>query len=274
MILVTGATGNVGREVLRALVRAGAPARALLRTEGEDVAGVEQVTGDLNEPASLEAALTGVRAVFLLPGYRDMPGLAAEMTRAGVEHVVLLSSLAAMATDTDNAVSEYMIRSETAVRESGLAWTFLRPSAFMSNTLRWTAQLRAGDIVRDAFGDVPTASIDPYDIAAVAVRALLAPGHEGRIHLLSGPHPLLPADRVRVLGQVLGRDLRFEGLSDEDARAQMSATMPAAYVEAFFGFYRDGTIDEATVRPGVHEITGRPPRTFAQWAAGQADAFR
>jgi uncharacterized protein YbjT (DUF2867 family) len=125
MILVTGATGNVGREVMAALTAAGAPVNALPRTAG----------ADLNEPVSLRPALEGVRAVFLLPGYRDMRGLAAEFARAGVERVVLLSGQAAVATDTANAVSAYMIDSETALRESGLAWTFLRPTAFMSNAL-------------------------------------------------------------------------------------------------------------------------------------------
>ncbi|WP_312904430.1 NAD(P)H-binding protein [Nonomuraea rubra] len=156
---------------------------------------------DLNEPASLRPALDGVRAVFLLPGYRDMRGLAAEFARAGVERVVLLSGQAAVATDTGNAISAYMIDSETAVRESGLAWTFLPPAAFMSTTLRWLPQLRTGDVVRDAFGDVPIAGIDPADIAAVGARALLEPGHEGRAYSLSGPETLLPADRLRILGR-------------------------------------------------------------------------
>jgi uncharacterized protein YbjT (DUF2867 family) len=291
MILVTGATGNVGREVVRALAEAGAPVRALAgrgavralaeagapvralaRTVGSS--DVEWAGGDLNDPASLRPALTGVRSVFLLPGYRDMSGLLAETARAGADHVVLLSSQAAVATDTGNVISEYMIRSETAARESGLAWTFLRPTAFMSNTLRWLPQVRSGDVIRDAFADLPIASIHPADIAAVAARALLTPGHEGRVHTLSGPRALLPADRVRLLGRALGRDLRFEGLSDDEAWTVMSATTPVEYVKAFFGFYRGNTIDETTVHPTVEEITGQPPRTFAQWADEHAEKFR
>ncbi|SDM06422.1 NAD(P)H-binding protein [Nonomuraea jiangxiensis] len=264
MILVTGATGNVGREVAGALAEAGVPVRAVSRASG----------ADLNDPASMRPALDGVRAVFLLPGYRDMPGLAAEFVDAGVERVVLLSGQSAVATDTGNAVSQYMIASETAVRESGLAWTFLRPAAFMSNTLRWLPQLRAGDVVRDAFGDVPIASIDPADIAAVAALALLEPGHEGRAYSLTGPQALLPAARVRILGRALGRDLRFEALSDEDAWAEMSATTPVEYVKAFFSFYRDHTIDETTVHPTVEQLTGRPPRTFDQWVTTHASDLR
>ncbi|MEV8436016.1 NAD(P)H-binding protein [Actinosynnema sp. NPDC051121] len=173
MILVTGATGNVGREVVQALADAGAPVRALVRRTSD--LPVAQAVGDLDDPASLDAALGGVRGVFLLPGYRDMPGLLAGFAAAGVERVVLLSSQAAVATDTANVVSAYMIDSETAVRESGVDWTILRPAAFMSNALRWLPQLRTGDVVSDAFGDVPIAVVDPADIAAVAAEALLEP---------------------------------------------------------------------------------------------------
>ncbi|AQZ62598.1 Oxidoreductase [[Actinomadura] parvosata subsp. kistnae] len=274
MILVTGATGNVGGEVVRALVRAGQPARALVRARTElPEHAVEQAVGDLDEPGSLDAALDGVRGVFLLPGYRDMPGLLDRFRRAGVERVVLLSSLAAVSKDTRNAVSQYMIASETAVRESGLAWTFLRPNAFMSNTLRWLPQLRTGDVVADAFGDVPIASVDPYDIAAVAVRALLDPGHEGRAYPLSGPERLLPAQRVAVLADVLGRELRFHALTDEEARADMTGRVPEEYIRAFFSFYSDGTLDESQIYPTVEEVTGTPPRTFRQWALAHRTAF-
>lgn len=271
MILVTGATGNVGREVVQALANAGAPVRALVRATSD--LPVAQAVGDLDDPGSLDTALDGVRGVFLLPGYRDMPGLLARFAAAGVERVVLLSSQAAVATDTANVISAYMIDSETAVRESGVDWTVLRPAAFMSNALRWLPQLRTGDVVSDAFGDVPVAVVDPADIAAVAVKALLEPGHEGRAYSLSGPEALLPAERVRVLGRALGRDLRFEALDDDEARARMAAATPSEYVDAFFGFYRGHTIDETTVHPTVARVTGRPPRTFDQWATTHAARF-
>ncbi|HUQ56744.1 NAD(P)H-binding protein [Lentzea sp.] len=272
MILVTGATGNVGAEVVAALIAAGEPVRALQRN-GEAPAGAETVVGDLNEPESLEPALDGAGAVFLLPGYRNMPKLLELVRRAGVARVVLLSGGSAGDGDPDNAVSRYMAESEAAVRESGVPWTFLRPSAFMSNTLRWAPQVREGDVVREPFADVRVANVDPHDIAAVAVRALLTSAHEGRIHRLSGPESLLPADRLRVLGEVLGRDLVLHPQTNDEARAEMSAAMPAEYVDAFFRFYVDGTLDESEVLPAVEEITGRPPRTFRQWAADHAGAF-
>ncbi len=275
MILVTGAAGNVGGELVRALTGAGQPVRALTRAgrEQEFPAGAEPVTGDLNQPESMRPALTGTEAMFLYPGYQDMAGTLAQARRAGVRRVVLLSGSSAASGDTGNAVSRYMIESEAAVRASGLAWTMVRAFGFMSNTLQWVPQLRTGDLVRAPFAGVPIAMIDPFDIAAVAAAALTAAGHEGRVYTVSGPQALRPADRVRVLGEVLRRDLRFEAQPDDEARAEMGAAMPAAYVDAFFDFYVKGTLDESQPRPDVDEVTGRPPRTFRQWAQAHASSF-
>jgi uncharacterized protein YbjT (DUF2867 family) len=266
MFLVTGATGNVGAEVVRALAGADEKVRALTRSDTTSAlpSGVQAVAGDLNRPDSLSAALAGVRGVFLLPGYEDMEGILAEVRSAEVERVVLLSGSSAATGDTSNAVSAYMIRSEDAVRASGVPFTILRPYGFMSNALRWLDQLKAGDVVREPFANVAVAMIDPYDLAAVAATALLSDGHEGRSYVLSGPEALLPADRVRILGAALGRDLRLEALSDDEARAQMTAQMPVEYVDAFFDFYVDGALDESQVQPTVADVLGREPRTFEQ----------
>jgi uncharacterized protein YbjT (DUF2867 family) len=275
VILVTGATGNAGGAVVRALLEHGEKVRALVRTETAALPDeAQRAVGDLNEPESVDPALAGVEGVFLLSGYRDMPGLLERMRAAGVERVVLLSGGAAVASKLDNAISSYMVGSEDAVQTSEVAWTILRPCAFMSNALRWVAQLRAGDVVTAPFAQVANAVIDPDDIARVAVQALTSDGHAGSAYRLTGPESLLPADQVRVLGTALRRDLRLEAQSDEDARSEMRANMPAEYVEAFFSFYVDGTLDESRVLPTVEEITGRPPQTFEQWARRHAEAFR
>ncbi len=129
-------------------------------------------------------------------------------------------------------------------------------------------------MIRAPFPDVRVATIDPDDIGAVAAAALTSEAHEGRAYRLSGPESLLPADRVAILDDVLGRELRFEGQSDEETRAEMSEAMPAEYVDAFFRFFVDGDVDESGVLPTVEEVTGRPPRRFEAWARAHADAFR
>ena len=275
MILVSGATGHVGGELVTTLLDSGTPVRALTRDAVAVLpAGAERVVGDLDRPESLADALTGIDGVFLLSGYQDMPGLLAAARTAGVQRVALLSGASAASGDLSNAVSRYMIESESAVRESGLAWTILRPFAFMSNAFQLAEQIRAGDVVRAAFGGVRAATIDPRDIAAVAALALLSPGHEDQVHTLTGGESLLPAERVSILGDVLDRRLVFEAQSDDEARAEMSAAMPARYVDAFVNFYVDGALDESPVLPTVRELLGRPPRTFRDWAVEHADRFR
>jgi uncharacterized protein YbjT (DUF2867 family) len=276
MFLVTGSTGNVGAELARALLRANQRVRALVHVNKRPdlPAGAELMAGDLDRPETLRAAMAGVRGVFLLPGYRDMSGVLAEARRAGVERVVQLSGGSAASGDTTNAISRYMIASEAAVRDSGLPWTILRPSAFMSNALRWKQQLLDGDVVRIPFANVRTAVVDPFDVAAVAAEGLLSDRHEGSIYVPTGPESLLPGDQVRILASVLGRTLRFEAQPNDEAHIEMTRTTRPEYVDAFFDFYVAGSLDESRVRTTVQDVTGRAPRTFEQWASAHADDFR
>ena len=276
MIFVTGATGNAGGAVARALVDEGQRVRALVRADSDALrvpAGVQIAVGDLNRPETLERHLRGVEAVFLLSGYDGMGETLAQMRRAGVERVVLLSSSAAPGGDLGNAVARYHILSEEAVRRSGLPWTFLQPNSFMSNTFDWIPQLRDGGVIRAPFAGVRIATIDPGDVGAVAAAALTSSVHEGREYRLSGPQALLPEDRVAALARVLERDLRFEPLSNVEARVELRRTMPQHYVRALLGFFAWGELDESEVLPTVEDVTGRPPRSFEQWARDHALAF-
>ncbi|MFG1794354.1 NAD(P)H-binding protein [Nocardia sp. NPDC049149] len=274
MILVTGATGTIGGELVTALSAAGTPARGLVRNPAKATMppGIDAVTGDLNRPESLAEALDGVHALFLLPGYDNQAELLDLAKKAGLHRVVLLSSPAAALEDMDNAVSRYMTLSERAVRESDLTWTILRPRTFMSNALRWLPQLADGDEVRVQFPDVRVGAIDPADIAAVAAQALEG-GFDGRVLELTGPYALRPADQIAVLAEVLDRPLVARGLSTEETKAELAAAMPQHYVDAFLSFFADGTLDEATLHPTVREVTGRGPHTFDQWARTHAAAF-
>jgi uncharacterized protein YbjT (DUF2867 family) len=276
VILVTGASGNVGAEVTRTVLAAGHPVRALSRQSSARgiPAGAETVPGDLNDRSSLRPAFAGVDAVFLLAGYPDVAGLLADMRAAGVGRVVLLSTGAVAGGDLDNDVVRFNVVSEAAVRDSGLDWTVLRPSGFMSNTLQWIPQLRAGDVVREPFADVPIAVIDPFDIAAVAALTLTSDGHSQRSYRLTGPGSLLPADRAAILGGVLRRDLSLVAEPDDDARRRMGESMPDALVDALFQFFRRGGYDDSRVDDTATRLLGRPPRTFRDWALAHAGAFR
>jgi uncharacterized protein YbjT (DUF2867 family) len=273
MIVVAGATGNVGREVVRHLVEAGEPVKALTRDPAKATipAGVTAVAGDLTDPSTLAPALADVTALFLLSGYS--PEIFAEARKAGVARVVLLSGGSAETGDRTNAVARYMIETEEALRASGLGWTMVRPRMFMTNAFQWVDQIKAG-VVRAPWPDVPSAVIDPADIAAVAAKALVSAEHEGREYAVTGPEALRPGDRVRILGEVLGRDIRYDAQPDDEARAEMTAQMPVEYVDAFFSFYSDGKLDEATVFPTVEDVTGRRPRTFADWVQLNAGRFQ
>jgi uncharacterized protein YbjT (DUF2867 family) len=163
---------------------------------------------------------------------------------------------------------------EAAVRDSGLGWTILRPSGFHSNALRWLPQLREGDVVRAPWPAVPIAAIDPADIAAVASVVLTEPGHEGKALTLSGPGPLTPGEQVAALARAIRRPLRYEPLSDDEARASLAAEgAPPSLIDAFFRFFGAGEFDDSAITTTVHEITGRPPRTFEHWARAHTDLF-
>ncbi|MEY9930738.1 uncharacterized protein YbjT (DUF2867 family) [Catenulispora sp. GP43] len=278
LTVVTGATGNVGDALVSALVSAGAPVRAVVRS-GADAAGftasVQTVVADLNEPATLASALVGGQALFLLPGYADMPGLYAAARDAGVGYVVQLSGVSAGSGDMSNAVTAYMVRSEQAAAESKLPYTVVRPSAFMTNALRWAGQVRDGDTVALPFPTVATACLDPADLAAVIAAVIADPDrYVGEVLLPTGPEALLPRDQVAILAGVLDRPLHFVGLSAEQARESMAGDgVPQRYIEAFLDFYAEGNLDESQVRDTVADITGTAPRSFAAWAADHAVAF-
>jgi uncharacterized protein YbjT (DUF2867 family) len=274
VILITGATGNVGQELVRALAARGEPARAVARNPGRASmpAAVDVAAADLAASETVRPALAGIRKVFLLGGFAS-PGLLRVARDAGVEHVVLLTSRCVVGGRPDNAITRVWLDAEAAVRDAEIPWTLLRPSGFHTNALRWLPQLEQGDVVRAPWPDVPIASIDPADIAAVAATVLIGTGHEGAAYALSGPEALTPGRQVAALAGVLGRPLRYEPLSDDEARAQMEADTPAPLIEAFFRFFTDGEYDDSAVVGSVNTITGHRPRTFEQWAREHAREF-
>lgn len=273
-ILVTGATGNVGGSLVAALVAAGRPVRAVVRNAESARRlpdGAEAVFGDLNEPSTFTAGLAGATGLFLLSGYAGTDKLLAAAHDAGVGHVVLLSSSSVVGTDTDNAVAAYHLAAEADVERSGIAATFLRPNSFMTNALGWRDQLAAGDVVRVRFPEVPISTIDPRDIADVAV-ASFGSGRSGALRL-TGPVALTPAEQVAILAAAVGRPLHAHGLTAQETHNELHASMPAPYAEAIEGFFARGVIDETTVTTTVQDVLGRAPRTFEGWVADNRAAF-
>ncbi|MFF5232879.1 SDR family oxidoreductase [Dactylosporangium sp. NPDC000521] len=278
-ILLTGATGTVGRAVARQLLEAGEPVRALTRDPARAaplLPEVELVAGDLGDPDSLPSTLDGVDRVFLLSvGPRKAEHdahLAQAAAKAGVARLVALSSLAAEE-DPDGLLGRWHADGERAVRDAGPAWTIVRPGGFMSNALEWAPSVREAGVVRAPFGDLRASIVDPRDIAAVVVAALNG-GHDGAVLPLSGPAAISPAEQVEVLAGVLGRPLRFEELDVAQARAAMARRVPAEVVDAVLAARAAAGPFRARVLPTVEDVTGRVPRSFRQWAEDHADTFR
>ncbi|MGW2424669.1 NAD(P)H-binding protein [Streptomyces sp. NPDC001709] len=281
MILVTGATGTIGSDVVRQLAGRGAKVRALTRdpAKARVPAGVEAVRGDYRDPASLEVAVAGASAVFLLrppgPDEGQDAALVAAARAAGVGRLVKLSAIGTGDTATGSS-GLWHLEGERAVRDSGAAWTVLRPSSFASNTLTWVQALRAGEPVPNMTGDGASGVIDPRDIAEVAVRALLDDGHAGRTYTLTGPEAISVPGQTAVLAGVLGSPVPVRNLSPDETRAFLRTAWGfdgdrAEGILAGVAFVRDG--GNAVVTEDVPEVLGRSARSFREWAEDNKKSF-
>ncbi|WP_438388758.1 SDR family oxidoreductase [Actinopolyspora saharensis] len=276
MILVTGATGNIGSVLVRQLVESGGALRALTRDATRAVvpSGVEVVEGDLGRPESLRPVWEGVESLFLLrTGNEDTEAVLRSARQAGVEHVVMVSSLLAE-THPGSPIGGGALQGEQVVRDSGMSWTILRPWEFASNALWWAWEIREHGVVRTAGGDVGSPVIDPADIASVAGRVLTERGHGERIYPLTGPVEITPRERVRSIGRALGRDLVFEELTAEEERERLKQFMPEEAADLVADVDSGGGQQDPGIRTTVEDLTGIPPRTFEQWVNDHADSFR
>jgi uncharacterized protein YbjT (DUF2867 family) len=284
VVLVTGATGRVGRLVVDELLRAGASVRALTRRPESAAlpAGVEVVAGDFARPASLDPALEGAGTVFLV--WTAAPATAPAVVARLAAHpspeprrVVYLS--APFRTphpffQQPNPMRDLHAEIERLLAATGLEATILRPGMFTSNAVHWWApQIRTGNVVRWPYAAAETAPIDERDLAAVAARVLLDARHGRGDYVLTGPESLSQAAQVHTIGDAIGRALRFEELSPDEFRHETERTWPDGVATMLLAAWRATLGQPGFVTSAVHDILGSPPRTFYQWAADHAAMF-
>lgn len=276
--VVFGARGSVGWYVAAGLRAGGEQVRVTSRNPG--TAGfppdMQAVAADLERPETLPAALDGAAKVFLYAKPRGIGGFVDAAKAAGVERVALLSSRAVVNSDAEhNPIAREHRAVEVALEQSGIAWTFIRPGMFATNTRWWWARsIRAECVARAPYPDAQSAPVHEKDMAALAVAALTEPGHERQAYTLYGPQSLTQRQLVERIGDAIGRSVRFEELSVDQARAELGKTMPPVGVETMLRYWAAGNGKPAAVSTIVEEVTGHPARTFAQWAEDHAADFR
>ncbi|MZE70075.1 NAD(P)H-binding protein [Streptomyces sp. SID5789] len=281
LLVVCGASGTVGRRVAGMLsehhtVRS--LSRDPARTGAREIAG-EPMAADFADPRSVTRALEGADTVLIITSDPTHPEhdehLVTAAQRQGVRRLVKLSALAVEDPHAQDFLTNWQRGCEDLVRASGLEWTLLRARAFMSNTLAWTTSVRKEDTVRALHGSARNACVDPGDIAQVAARAMTEPGHAGRSYALTGPEPLSAREQTRQLASLLGRPLRFEELTIEEAMDAWRAKYPEVMVRAMADSAKRQSAGAKQQTAGdVQEILGRPARSYRSWASAHVRCFR
>jgi uncharacterized protein YbjT (DUF2867 family) len=280
-VLVTGATGRVGRVVIDLLIEAGVPVRALAHhSEAATTlpANVEVVTGDLTAPQSLDAGLRGVNTVFLVwtAPPATVPAVI-ERLATSARRVVFLSSPHQTPHpffQQPNPMAGLHAEIERLIAAAGLESTIIRPGMLASNALFWWAKpIRADGVVRWPYGAAETAPVDDRDVAAVAARTLYQDGHAGGDYVLTGAESLSQAEQVSIIGDVLGRRIKFEELSPDEFRSETEGSWPRPVVDMLLAAWGAAIGRPAFITSTVFDILGSAPRSFRQWAADHAAAF-
>ncbi|UKY52036.1 NAD(P)H-binding protein [Streptomyces inhibens] len=284
MIVVTGATGNIGRSLVGRLLAEGAAVRALTRDPARAglPAEAEVVRADLTGADDLAPLLAGAEALFLnlaAGGDRAATAVLDAAVKAGVRRVVLNSSMAVTDTPADdtNHIARMHAGLERAVRDSGLEWTFVRGGNYSTNTLAWAPSIRESGVVRDAHPGAQGAPVHEADLADVAAVALLdrSGAHQGQAYLVTGPEVVTIAEQVAEIGRAIGRETRVERISEEEAAEAMSGPHfpKEAALELVKRFGEMVDAPSFPVSDVVERVTGHPGRTFAQWARDHAADF-
>jgi uncharacterized protein YbjT (DUF2867 family) len=279
MILVTGATGNIGREVVKLLLESGEEVVAVTRNPATAAlpAGAHVVGGDPSHPQTLASALQGIKTVFISP--RALGDATAELLKRaaaqGAERVVALSAETVEFDGGYKRFSDAFRAIEDEVKASGLQWTILRCSDFAVNALVWAPQIRQAGVVRGPYGEGATSTIHERDVAAISARVLIDPTHVGLTYLLTGPQSLTQRAKVHLIGEAIGRDVPWIEVAPEMFRQAMLAQgLPEDVPDRIIGFWSDRLSQPGPTSSTIEQILNRPALTFATWAAEHADAFK
>lgn len=277
MILVTGATGNIGPNVVRSLLERGIAVRAGTHVQPLEMDGIETCIIDFNQPETLPPALDGIDTLFLLSSeVAHEEAMVAAAREAGIGRIVYVSSFGA---DTDLfLVGQLHRRIELQIEASGMKWTFLRPNYLMQNFLWLMADdIRKEDAFYDSIGDARVSCFDARDVGPVVPAVLADPRHEDQAYDLSGPEALSYHDAAATLSDALGRTISYVQVDDEDYKKRLEAKgIPPHYV----GFLvdvnraaREGRTKDYVVTTAFEEITGLPPTPFARFCRDYSALF-
>jgi (4-alkanoyl-5-oxo-2,5-dihydrofuran-3-yl)methyl phosphate reductase len=283
MILITGATGNIGSELLKQLIVKSADVRVVTRDEKKVShlnPAIEAVIGDRQDPTVIKKALQGTDKVFLLPVLIDEKHeadrlLIDEAKRANVDRIVMISS-GVLRSNPKNPIGVLHREVELLIEESGIPWTVLRPGGFTSNALRfWADTIKSLATVFNPTGDGKSAPIAPYDIAAVAAVALTAAGHEARTYYLTGPELLSTHDQVNILSKVIGQPIQCIDIPAEVAAERLASIgLPEPLVQGLYDVWIQVRNHEGTYQTNeVERLTGQPAQTFETWCGEHRSAF-
>jgi uncharacterized protein YbjT (DUF2867 family) len=279
MILITGASGNVGREVLKNVAQTGANVRAAYQSPQSAVApaGAEVVAVDYNQPETLHKALDGVEKVFLVgPPTQQLVDLERKavdvIVQSKVKHVVKLSAMGGR----DAIFPRQHTESEDYIRSTGMPYTFLRPNGFMQNLVNYSSPtIKSIGKFFGSEGEGEVSQIDIHDIASVAARTLTEDGHTNKVYTLTGPEALNNYEVAKMLSEVLGRDIEFVNLPPDQLRTGLiAAGVPEWNADALIDLqrlYHDGKASEVTA--DVHRILGRGPASLRQFLTEHRQAF-
>ncbi|WP_329410076.1 NAD(P)H-binding protein [Nocardia vinacea] len=278
-ILVTGATGNAARQLPAKLLDRGHTVRVLVHTTPADGLDprIETITGDLTDPRSISAALADIDEVFLITVDDGVAAFAQSAGAArGLRRVVLLSSKAVVNKEFDgfdNPIYRKHVLAEQQIAQLSIPATVLRPGGLASNALRWAQTIREHNRVQALFPELAAPLLDPEDLAAVAALVFDADDHHGQTYTLTGPEVVTVAEQVRILGEVLGREIEFVELSEDQARELLSRTQPPEFVNSYIPVQRRYLTITPTVHDTVTTLLGRRARTFREWAQANRTRF-